>query len=151
MLQPGSKIPDISLQNQSGELTRLYDYIGKKPLVIYFYPKDNTSGCTAEACSFRDHYEQFTELGAELIGISRDSVQSHARVVERRRLPFILLSDPKKIAEKAFGVPPILLGFLPGRVTFIVDKQGTIVSTFKSTSNISEHIQESLKTLKGLT
>jgi thioredoxin-dependent peroxiredoxin len=150
MLQPGTTIPDITLQSHAGEPVRLHDFVGKKPLVIYFYPKDGTSGCTAEACSFRDHYEDFSDLGAEVIGISRDSVQSHARVVERRRLPFILLSDPKKIAEKAFGVPPILLGFLPGRVTFIVDKQGTIISTFKSNRDISGHIQESLKALKAL-
>lgn len=149
MLVKGEKIPDISLANQSGEDTALSDFIGG-PLVIYFYPKDNTRVCTAQACGFRDNYEDFQKLGAEVIGISSDSPNSHKKVSDKRRLPFILLSDPRKEALKAFGVPSSLFGLLPGRVTFIVDKEGIVVHTFRADFNANIHIKEALKVLQSL-
>ncbi|MEO9870523.1 peroxiredoxin [Ekhidna sp.] len=150
MLNKGDKIPEISLENQHGELISLSDFTGKKPLVVYFYPKDNTSVCTAQACGFRDHYEEFQEVGAEVIGISRDSTSSHKRVSTKRKLPFILLSDTRKKALKAFKIPSTLFGLVPGRVTFIIDRHGIIVHSFRADFNANQHIKESLRILKSL-
>ncbi len=146
MLKPGDNLPEIQLPNQDGEIVSLHSLKGS-PLVIYFYPKNNTPGCTAEACSFRDSYYDFTELGAKVIGISGDSVSSHKSVIVKRKLPFILLSDSDRKAEKAFGVKRNLFGMLPGRVTFIVDKTGHIVEVFSSASRPKAHITASLKSL----
>ncbi len=148
MLKKGDQIPDITLQNHEGVDVSLASFKDKQPIVVYFYPKNNTPGCTAEACSFRDHYEAFKELGAEVIGISGDSVDSHQKVKNKRKLPFILLSDPMRKAEKSFGVPRSVLGLFPGRVTFIADKSGEIIHTFNSSSNATKHIPEALKALK---
>lgn len=148
MLRKGDSLPQLELNNQAGELVPLANFIGKQPVVIYFYPKNNTPGCTAEACSFRDSYEAFQELGAEVIGISGDSVSSHQKVAEKRSIPFVLLSDSRRKAEKAFGVPRNLFGVLPGRVTFIFNKEGKVIHTFNSASNPTKHIKESLDALK---
>jgi peroxiredoxin Q/BCP len=150
MLKVGDKIPNISLHYQNDCLVNLAEITKNKPSVIYFYPKDETPGCTAEACGFRDHYEDFSELGAEIYGISADSPASHRKFKERHRLNFTLLSDEKKVAEKAFGVPRILFGLLPGRVTFIFDKNGVVQHTFNSALNPTKHISEALKKLKEL-
>ena len=149
MLNKGEKIPAISLADQNGKETALSDFTGQ-PLVIYFYPKDNTTVCTAQACGFRDNYEDFQKVGAEVIGISGDSTLSHKKVADKRRLPFILLSDPKKKALKAFGVPSGLFGLLPGRVTFIFDKEGKVVHTFRADFQANSHIKEALKVLRRL-
>ncbi|MEM6379985.1 MAG: redoxin domain-containing protein, partial [Bacteroidota bacterium] len=106
--------------------------------------------CTAQACSFRDNYEDFLEAGAEVIGISVDSVESHKKVVEKRKLPFILLSDSKKKALKAFKVPQALFGMISGRSTFVIDKEGIIQNAFKADFSANKHIKESLKTLKKI-
>ncbi|WP_370090422.1 peroxiredoxin [Ekhidna sp.] len=148
MLKKGDKLPDISLEDQDGKTVTLHSFIGK-PLVIYFYPKNNTRVCTAQACGFRDNYEAFLDLNAEIIGISADSTDSHKKVADKRNLPFILLSDAKKEARKAFGLPSIL-GLLPGRVTFIVDKEGIIKHTFRADFNASKHIEEALKVVQSL-
>lgn len=147
MINIGDQIPAIELKNQHDETVDLHALKGK-PLVIYFYPKNNTKVCTAQACGFRDEYEHFQELGAEVIGISRDSVQSHQKVANKRRLPFLLLSDPDKKAHRAFGVPSGLLGLVPGRVTFIVDKNGIVLHTFRADFNASSHIKEAMSILK---
>ena len=130
MLKIGENLPDIQLPNQDGEMISLHSFKGKNPLVIYFYPKNNTPGCTIEACSFRDSYEDFLSLGAVVIGISGDTVASHKSVAEKRKLPFILLSDSNREAERAFGVERNLFGLLPGRVTFIADQHGRIYRYF---------------------
>ncbi len=150
MLKKGDTIPDIQLPNQEGELISLHSFKGRSPLVIYFYPKNNTPGCTAEACSFRDNYEDFVKLGATVIGISGDSVESHKSVTKKRRLPFTLLSDSKRKAEKAFGVERNLFGLLPGRVTFITDKNGQIIDVFSSVSRPKAHITIALKSLEKI-
>lgn len=150
MLKKGNTVPLVSLSDQDNSLISLESFVGKKPLVIFFYPKNNTPGCTAEMCSFRDSYEAFAELGAEVIGISGDSSSSHKKVQSRRKLPFMLLSDSERLAEKAFGVPRNLFGVLPGRVTFVTDKEGKIIHTFNSSSNPTKHISESIKALKAL-
>ncbi|WP_420318789.1 peroxiredoxin [Ekhidna sp.] len=149
MLHKGDPIPDIKLQDQDGKVVSL-NHLKGTPLVIYFYPKDNTKVCTAQACGFRDNYEQFQGAGAEVIGISRDSSGSHKKVQNKRKLPFMLLSDPKKKALKAFGVPSSLFGLIPGRVTFVIDKDGKIAHTFRADFNADSHIKEALKVLKEL-
>jgi peroxiredoxin Q/BCP len=125
------------------------DYIGKKPLVIYFYPKDNTLVCTAQACSFRDQYEDFKSFGAEVIGVSSDSIRSHQEFAKQYRLPFILLSDSKKQLRQLFGVPNDLLGLIPGRVTYVLDGQGKVQLIFNSMSG-PIHIQKALACIKKM-
>jgi peroxiredoxin Q/BCP len=149
MLAKGDDIPDINLIDQDNKMVSLTELKGR-PLVIYFYPKDNTRVCTAQACGFRDHYEQFQEAGAEVIGISQDSSESHKKVANNRKLPFILLSDPKKEALKAFKIPSALFGLIPARVTFIIDKSGIVVHTFRADFNAEKHIKEALKVIKSL-
>ncbi|MEQ8628014.1 peroxiredoxin [Ekhidna sp.] len=149
MLHKGEQIPYLRLEDQDGKMVSLSDLVGN-PMVIYFYPKDNTAVCTAQACGFRDHYEQFQQAGAEVIGISRDSAESHKHVTNKRNLPFLLLSDSKKEAHKAFKVPSSLFGLLPGRVTFVIDKEGKVAHTFRADFNADKHIKEALKVIKSL-
>jgi len=149
-LEAGSKIPNFSLKNQHGNNIHVSDFIGKKNLVIYFYPKDDTPGCTAEACSFRDEYEDFVELGAEVIGIRADSVESHKKFAEKCHLSFTLLSDIDNQVRKQFGVPIDMFGLIPGRVSYIIDKSGIIQHIFKAQLNAKKHISVALKTLKEL-
>ncbi|WP_281322629.1 peroxiredoxin [Flavobacterium aestivum] len=148
-LKIGDKIPDFTAKDAAGNDFDSQSVIGVKPLVIYFYPKDNTSGCTAQACSFRDQYEDFKDLGAEVIGISSDSVASHQKFTRQFQLPFILLSDHDKKIRKLFGVPSRLFGILPGRVTYVADKTGTIIMIFDNIS-ATQHIPKALEVIKKL-
>lgn len=147
-IELGDVIPHFTAIDTNEEKFDTLEYIGKKPLVIYFYPKNNTPGCTAQACGFRDQYQDFTDLGAEVIGISSDSVDSHNAFAKQYKLPFILLSDTDKKIRKLFGVPSGLLGVLPGRVTYIVDKQGKVVLVFDDSINATKHIVEALEAIK---
>ena len=147
-LNVGDLVPYFELKDQKGELFKSDTVIGQKPAVVYFYPKDETPGCTAEACSFRDSYEDFKELGAEVIGISSDSIGSHKRFAQRHRLPFILLSDPKKKCNGMFRLPKILFGLYTKRITFVIDKTGKVVYVHDSLLATS-HIKKALKALKG--
>ena len=124
--------------------------LGKKNLVIYFYPKDETPGCTKEACSFRDQFEVFKEADALIIGISGQSVESHKDFAEKHRLSFTLLSDEGDKIRKQFGVPTNLLGLLPGRVTYIADKTGKVIYVFNSQTQAARHVDEALRILKEL-
>lgn len=131
MLQEGMKAPQITLEDKDGNLVSLSDFLGKK-VVVYFYPKDNTPGCTRQACAFAAAYNGFKEKDVVVIGISKDSVASHVKFAEKYNLPFILLSDPEKKAIEAFGVWQERklygkLGFGVTRATFIIDEQGTII------------------------
>ena len=146
----GSVAPDFKLKDQNDELVKLSDFIGKKNIVLYFYPKDETPGCTKEACGFRDQYEDFTAIGAEVIGVSADSVESHKNFALNRKLPFVLLSDPDNKVRKSYGVKGSLLGLLPGRETFVIDKEGIVRHRFSSQFQIDNHIGEALEVLKGL-
>jgi peroxiredoxin Q/BCP len=148
-LKTGDKAPLFSLPDQAGKMINLADFIGKSNLVIYFYPRDDSYGCTKEACSFRDNYEDFKESGAEVIGISADDESSHRSFSARHRLPFILLSDKDKKVAGLYGVGRSL-GILPGRVTFVVDKQGVIRMIYSSQVNFQKHIDEALEILRGL-
>lgn len=149
-IQIGDKCPSFKLLNQYNEEVNIDEYVGKKNLVIYFYPKDDTPGCTKEACSFRDQFEVFQSLDAEVIGISSDSPKKHMEFAERHRLNFILLSDQHKEVRKAFGVPNNLFGLLPGRVTYIIDREGTIRGMYNSQTDPLGHISKALETLKSL-
>ena len=148
-LQVGDKIPNFTAKDSSGSDFVSSSVIGIKPVVFYFYPKDNTPGCTAQACSFRDQYEDFKDLGAEVIGISSDSVQSHEKFIKRYKLPFLLLSDNDKKLRNLFGVKTSLFGFLPGRVTYVADKNGVIQLIFDSLVATS-HIPRALKIIKKM-
>jgi peroxiredoxin Q/BCP len=148
-VQVGDTAPDFTLPNQAGEPVRLGDYIGKKAVVLYFYPKDNTGGCTAEACAFRDSYEVFKDAGAEVIGVSSDSTESHEQFAAKNHLPFILLSDSGGAIRKLYKVPTTL-GLLPGRVTYVIDRQGVVRHIFSSQMQFEQHVKEALKTLQSL-
>ncbi|WP_278020475.1 peroxiredoxin [Flavobacterium ginsengisoli] len=148
-LKIGDIVPNFTAKDNNGELFESQSVLGRKPLVIYFYPKDNTPGCTTEACSFRDQYEDFKDLGAEVIGISDDSVKSHHKFASKYKLPFILLSDQDKRLRKLFGVRNNLFGLLPGRVTYIIDKNGLLISIFDS-ANAAKHIPKALEIVQEL-
>ena len=140
-------MPDATLQGDGGPV-KLRERIGK-PLVVYFYPKDETYGCTKEACSFRDAYEDFVGAGADVIGISRDDAKSHAEFKTHHKLPFTLLSDPDGAVARSFGVKAAL-GMLPGRVTFVFDKDGKVRHRFDSMIRVGKHVDEALAVVKQL-
>lgn len=146
MLEVGTKAPDFELPNQLGERVRLYDLLEKGPVVLYFYPKDETSGCTAQACAFRDHYQQFKDAGAEVVGVSTDDAESHQAFAENHRLPFVLLSDSDKKVRQLYRVPKALF-LLPGRVTFVIGKDHKILHTFNSMWKPAQHVREALEVL----
>lgn len=150
MLKTGDKIPNFTAKDLDGNVFDIQNYIGKKPLVIYFYPKDNTAGCTIQACSFRDQYQDFTDLGAEVIGISSDSVTSHQKFSKEYKLPFVLLSDSDQKIRNLFGVPKGLLGLLPGRVTYVIDKEGIIKMIFDNGLMVKKHISKALEAIKKI-
>jgi len=148
-IRVGDRAPDFELMSQKGEMVRLGNFLGKKAVVLYFYPKDETPGCTKEACAFRDSYEVFKDAGAEVIGISSDTEESHSIFSLKYSLPFALLSDENGKVRREFGVPSSM-GLLPGRVTYVIDKDGIVRNIFSSQTDIEGHINEALKVLKGL-
>jgi peroxiredoxin Q/BCP len=143
-IQVGDKAPDFTLPAASGESVRLQDRLGERVVVLYFYPKDNTGGCTAEACAFRDSHEVFTDAGAEVIGVSSDSADTHAGFSDKYQLPFTLLADQGGKVRKLYGVPTVL-GFIPGRVTYVIDRQGTVRQVFSSMTDTGKHVSEALE------
>ena len=145
----GDKAPDFTLPSQMGDNVTLSEFLGKKNIVLYFYPKDETPGCTREACSFRDSYEELTNLGAEVLGVSGQSVASHKSFATHHGLPFILLSDEDNKVRKLYGVPSSM-GILPGRVTYIIDKKGVVRHIFSSQTQTQRHVEEAKSTLKDL-
>ena len=145
----GSKAPDFSLRSQSEEIVGLKDFLGKRPVVLYFYPKDDTPGCTKEACAFRDEYEKFGRLDAEVIGVSSDSVESHRSFAEKHDLPFTLLSDEEGKVRRLYGVPNTF-GVFPGRVTYIIDEEGVIRHMFASQIAAVQHVEEALEALAAI-
>ena len=145
----GDEAPDFSLPSQDGGVVRLKDLLKTKEVVLYFYPKDNTPGCTTEAKAFRDSYEAFKEFGAEVVGVSSDSVNSHAEFASKCALPFTLLSDPGGSVRKLYGVPSTM-GFLPGRVTYVIDSKGIVRHVFSSQMNVTRHVEEAISVLKSM-
>ena len=142
----GYKASDFTLPSQMGDNVTLSEFLGKKNIVLYFYPKDETVGCTKEACTFRDNYEELTKLGAEVLGVSGQSVESHKSFATHYGLPFILLSDEDNKVRELYGVPSTM-GFLPGRVTYIIDKKGIVRHIFNSQTQAPRHVEEAKKTL----
>ena len=149
-LKVGDSIPIFILNDQDGNAFNIDSYKGKKVMVIYFYPKDDTPGCTKEACTFRDAYESFTDLDVKVIGISADDVESHKKFVEKYKLPFTLLADIDNNVRDQFGVPKSLLGLIPGRVTYVINKNGIISYIFSSQFNAKKHIEKSLSIIKEM-
>jgi peroxiredoxin Q/BCP len=145
----GDKAPDFVLPSHTGTMVRLADIIGRKNVVLYFYPKDHSLGCTAEARCFRDSYEVFTEAGAEVVGISSDSVQCHEEFASKYELPFLLLSDKEGEVRRLYGVSKTL-GLLPGRVTYVIDRQGIVRHVYSSQLDAIRHTSEALKALEAL-
>jgi peroxiredoxin Q/BCP len=145
----GDKIPSFKLKDQNNEWFDISDHMGKSFLVVYFYPKDDTPGCTREACSFRDKYEDFASNNIKVIGISGDSPASHKRFAQKHKLNFTLLSDEHQKVEKEFGVPRNLFGLLPGRVTYVINQQGNIIHIFNSQLNVEKHVSEALRIVKS--
>jgi thioredoxin-dependent peroxiredoxin len=145
----GDPAPDFTLPSQSGDQVRLSDVWRRGPVVLYFYPKDETPGCTTEACTFRDSYEAFTDAGAEVVGVSSDSVRSHEGFAAKHRLPFILLADDGGRVRKQYGVRPTL-GIFPGRVTYVIDGQGVVRHVFSSQTGAQRHVHEALDALNAI-
>lgn len=149
-VEVGNTLPGFTLPDQNGNLFSIDSVIGRKNLVIYFYPKDDTPGCTEEACYFRDELDVFREADALIIGISGQSVESHKKFAEKYNLNFTLLSDEGDKVRKLFGVPVNFFGLLPGRVTYIVDKLGKVVYIYDSQTKARNHVDEALRILKGM-
>jgi peroxiredoxin Q/BCP len=147
-LKVGDSIPVFSLRDQNNSLFNSSDYTGKKILVIFFYPKDESTVCTKEACSFRDNYSDFIKTGAMVIGINSGSVDSHRNFINNHQLPYSILSDPDNKVLKMFGVKKKF--FISGRETFVIDKTGKIVFTFDSFTNGPAHEKEALAFIKKM-
>jgi peroxiredoxin Q/BCP len=145
----GQAAPDFTAPRTGGGEFRLSDLRGKSAVVLYFYPKDETPGCTAEACAFRESYEIFVDAGAEVVGVSGDSVDSHERFAEHHELPFILISDKGGALRRQYGVKATL-GVWPGRVTFVIDKDGIVRHVFASQMDAVRHVAEALETIRKL-
>src|SRR5438105_4650063 len=148
-VEVGTVAPNFTLPDQTGNEVSLRDFRGQKAVVLYFYPKDNTAGCTAEACAFRDSYEVFKDAGAEVIGVSSDTADSHQGFASRYQLPFVLLSDAGGAVRKQYGIRSTL-GIIPGRVTYVIDKEGVIRHIFNSQFMAAKHVDEALQVLKSL-
>lgn len=148
-VEVGDEAPDLTLPDQNGREVTLSDLWLEKNVVLYFYPKDRSKGCTMQACAFRDSYEVFTDLGAEVVGVSSDGPESHRDFAEERNLPFILLSDQDGVARERYGVGRTF-GVISGRVTFVIDRKGVVRHVFSSQFHPTKHIEESIAILKQI-
>ena len=154
MINAGDRAPDFSGTTSDGKRIGLADFRGRKPLVLYFYPKDNTPTCTKEACSFRDHAGEIAEAGGEVIGVSNDGAEAHKKFIAHHRLNFPLLSDTDGSIAKAFGVARLgglLSGWIPPRrVTFVIDRDGVVRRVIESEFSAQKHIDGAIEALKAL-
>ncbi len=146
----GDRIPSFELQDQNGRLVRFDDVRGKGPIVLFFYPKDETPVCTAEACSFRDNYADFAAVGAVVIGVSSDDVASHKRFADRHQLPYTLLADVGGEVRTRLGVPKGMFGLMDGRVTYILDSDGVVVHVHHAALQAQAHVTRAMATVKRL-
>ena len=144
----GDSAPDFTREAHTGQTVTLSEYRGQKAVVLFFYPMDGTPVCTKEACSFRDSYEDFAEAGAAVIGISGDTAARHQTFASEHRLQYLLVDDHDGQVRKAFGVPKTM-GFMPGRVTYVIDKQGIVRRVFSSQLSASKHVEEALSCLRS--
>jgi peroxiredoxin Q/BCP len=139
--------PVFESSTETGEKFALVDMLGKTNIVLYFYPKDFTMGCTKEACAFRDNWNKVISLGATIIGVSSDSPETHSKFKKEHSLQFTLLSDENKAIRKVYGIDS---KFIPPRTTFIIDKRGKIRHIFNSQLNVTKHVEEALRTLDSI-
>ena len=146
----GERAPDFVLLRPDGSVVRLADLIGTKTLVLFFYPADETAGCTIEACAFRDAYLDFVAAGAEVVGVSRDDGDSHRRFASKHALPFPLLTDPDGVAHERYGVKRRLGGMLTDRTTFVIDRQGIVRLVFESKLRFAAHTSKALDLVRAL-
>jgi thioredoxin-dependent peroxiredoxin len=149
-IKVGDEAPDFNFTLKNGSPGSLKSLRQQKAVVLYFYPKDDTPGCTAQACSFRDSYEDFVQAGAEVIGVSSDDALKHEAFAARYRLPFTLVSDADGELRKRYGVPRSFLGLVPGRVTYVIDREGVVRHVFNSQLQSTKHISEAMDVLKRL-
>jgi peroxiredoxin Q/BCP len=149
LLRSGDPAPDFAATAHNGREIRLADYQGKSAVVLYFYPRDGSALCTKQACGFRDAYEEFSDLGTVVIGVSGDPLQRHREFAAGRALPFLLVSDRDGALRKAYRVPK-MLGIVPGRVTYVIDKQGIVRHVFSALFSAEKHIAEALKIVREL-
>jgi thioredoxin-dependent peroxiredoxin len=145
----GDKAPDFSLRAQDGRTVSLHDFLGKSNVVVYFYPKDFTVGCTAEAKAFSENYDEVLKIGAEVMGVSSDTQETHGRFAESCHVRFPLLSDEGGKVREAYGVKSSF-GLVPGRVTFVIDKAGVVRRVFSSQLNPARHVSEAVQVLKAI-
>lgn len=147
-LKPGDAAPDFEMPDQDGNPVRLSQFRGKRAVVVFFYPKDDTSGCTIEACRFRDDYARFQAADAEVLGVSGDSAASHRKFAKKFKLPFTLLSDAGGRVRKLYAVKKTF-GVLPGRATYVIDREGIVRHVFSSQSQPAKHVEEALRALSA--
>jgi thioredoxin-dependent peroxiredoxin len=155
-LRIGHQAPEFEKTTHKGETISLAklrggEGVGAKAVVSYFYPKDETPGCTAEACSFRDAYEDFVDAGAVVVGVSADSLASHEQFAANHNLPFELISDEDGALRRAYNVPTSMLGLLPGRVTYVIDRDGKVQHVFNSQIQAKRHVKEALEVVRRIT
>jgi peroxiredoxin Q/BCP len=150
MIKPGQTAPSFTLKDASGRAVSLDALVASGPVVLFFYPRDDSPICTREACAFRDAYEDFVAAGATVVGVSSDSEGTHRRFAERQRLPFVLLSDPDGATRKAYGVRPTL-GLLAGRVTFVIDGSGIVQLAFSAQLQAAGHVEQALEAVRRMT
>lgn len=148
-IEVGAVAPDFTLPDQNGSAVSLSQFRGKKNVVLFFYPKSFSAGCTAEACAFRDSHEVFKDAGAEVIGISMDSVDTQESFAKRFRLTYTLLSDSDGALQKLYSIPK-WMGLFRGRVTFVIDREGIIRHIFNSQVMVKDHVSQALETLKSI-
>ena len=146
----GSTVPKFELKDQHGRLFSIDSVLVKKNLVIYFYPKDDSPGCTKQACSFRDQFEVFTDADAMIIGISAQSIESHLEFAKKHRLNYTLLSDRGNKVRKLFGAKGNLFGLIPGRVTYLINKEGKVAYMFNSHTQVEKHVEVALRILREI-
>jgi thioredoxin-dependent peroxiredoxin len=149
-LKVGDRAPDFTLHSSGDKSVTLSQLYAERTVVLFFYPKDDTPGCTVEACGFRDSYQTFVDAGAEVVGVSSDSVASHDRFAEKHKLPMTLLSDPGGKVRLLFGVKSTL-GLFPGRATFVIDRGGVVRHAFVSQLRAGAHVGEALSVVRELT
>lgn len=149
-LSLGDRVPSFTLPDQDGKAFRLEDALAKGPLVLFFYPKDGTPGCTAEACSFRDATRDFQDAGAVIAGVSSDSVASHRKFADEHALSYPLLADEGGALRKKLGVPRSMFGLFDGRVTYVIDQDGILRHRFEAMLAAGKHVDEALATVRAL-
>ncbi len=149
-IQTGDAAPDFTLTDQNGTPVTLSALWKRGPVVLFFYPKDDTAGCTAEACAFRDAYDDFQKAGATVVGISSQGTASKKAFATKNRLPFTLVSDEGGAVRKQYGVKASFLGLLDGRETFVIDAKGIVQHVFNSQLNATKHVPEALGVLSKL-